>query len=70
MREILIARLLDFKRTEKNFNRDTSRWKYFTFNGDSLKGEKHISEIDFLELSDKDLVRLFETVVMRFYKQM
>lgn len=64
MRQMILDRVEEIKKSNKNFEEDTMRWKTVTI--DSI----HISKADFSKLSDDKLLLVFERIIRRNYLQM
>lgn len=63
MRDIVIERLEELKRTNGNFGKGLMRWTG-KFNG------QHYQDIDFDDLGDEDLLKLLEVILKKYYRQM
>ncbi len=59
MRELILNRIQAIGKVTSNFSATTMRWKNFTFM------EKKLHDIVFEELSDTELLSLFERIVRR-----
>ncbi|HEC65262.1 MAG TPA: hypothetical protein ENI23_08210 [bacterium] len=57
----MLSRLYDIKRREDGFSRDVMKWAKFYFK------KRHISTIDFTLLKDEELLKLFESIMRRYY---
>lgn len=69
MRELIISRLDAMKEKERGFSRiATMRWAnvFIDYKGRTT----HISDVDWNELSDDQLLDTYERVVRRYYSQM
>lgn len=60
IKDIILDRINKIKLEENNFN--SYWWKDIFISYDNII--KHISEIDFNDLPEKDLVRIFEYIIM------
>jgi hypothetical protein len=66
MRELIIARLQEIKEKERGFSRvGTMRWANMYI---SIPTIKHISDVNWNELPDKELLSVFERVIRQYYK--
>lgn len=61
MRTKIITRLLKIKEDEENFQSSWWRYNYVSYNEDT---EELISDVDFTNLNDDDLLRIFEYVLL------
>ena len=69
MRDLIIATLEELKEKENGFSKfGTMRWMnvFAEINGKV----KHISEVEWCELDDETLLKLFERVIRQYYKSM
>lgn len=65
MRELILKRIEEFRKSENNFHRDTTRWRNYT----TVSGMR-IPNFDFSQLSDEDLLREYERLVRQLSKMM
>jgi len=68
MRDLIVARLEELKEKGNGFSRDTMRWKNIFFVINSKP--KHLSEVEWCELDDIELLFLYERVIRQYYKSM
>mgnify|MGYP007016033035 FL=1 len=68
MRDLIVARLEELKEKERGFPRNVMRWAniFVDLNGKTT----HISDVEWCELDDVELLFLFERVIRRFFTQM
>ncbi len=69
MRELIIARLEDLKERENGFS-PLGKYRWINFNVEVNGRLKHLSEIEWCELTDEELLKLFERVIKRYNAQM
>lgn len=65
-RQLILERIKAIKEQENGFPRGVQRWENFSNGTDT----RHISVIDFEQLTDFELVFLFERLIRRYYTQM
>jgi hypothetical protein len=69
MRELILKRIAEFKKNNENFSVELMRWRNFDItNGDGKK--THISCMNFENLNDEELLRMFELIMRRLSKVM
>lgn len=61
MRELILKRIEEIRKSQNDFSKSNSKWKNFS-NG-TVKG--HISDINFTECNDVELLFLFERIIKR-----
>lgn len=63
MRKIVLDRIEKISEYSRSFS--LPKWKdiFISFDKNSVHITKHISEVNFSELSDEDLVRIFEYII-------
>lgn len=66
IRELILKRINEIKDHEHGFKKGTMKWDNF-FTGTE---KRHVSEVNFEEFDDFELVYLFERVVRRYNTQM
>jgi len=66
MKELILKRIEEIRRHENGFRKGTMKWDNFSTGTD----KRHISEMDFSEFNDHDLVFLFERIIRRYNQQM
>ena len=64
MKKIIIDRIEQFKLYEDNFKSKGWENKYVSFTLNNIFETKHISDVNFEILNDKDLVRIFEYIII------
>jgi hypothetical protein len=64
MRERMLLRLNMIRKENNYFLNSTMRWK------DARYGEVHLSNVNFDELTDADLLDIYEMIIRRLYVQM
>lgn len=64
MRDKIIVRLEQIRRQEKNFPKSVQRWRNLRIE------DQHVSDLDFDDLTDEELLIAFEKVIRRLYIQM
>lgn len=73
MRELVLARIEDFKKEHNNFPVYSMRWQDVIFRSLALDNnaiETHISNLKFETLNDADLLEIFEKIIRRHNVQM
>ena len=65
-RKNILERIEEIRNSSNGFSRGTMRWDNFTYDVVKI----HVSEINFEEFPDYDLVLLFERLIKRYYQQM
>jgi len=70
VRDIILARIAVIREIERNFPKDTMKWRNVYFGEAKSTMATHASLTDFTTLSDNALADSFETIVMRYYRQM
>lgn len=65
MREIILKRIEEIKKFENGFSKSIMKWNNFS----SGTIRTHISEMDFNECNDIELLMLFERIIRRRYSQ-
>jgi len=66
MREIILKRIQEIKNHEGGFRKGTMKWDNFS----TGTVKTHVSEFDFNQCSDEELIFLFERLIKRYYTQM
>lgn len=66
LRQLILKRIEEIRKSENNFSKSLMRWQNFS-NG-TVK--THISDMKFEEMSDYDLLFLFERIIRRMSKYM
>jgi hypothetical protein len=68
MRTLIVTRLEELKEKERGFPRNVMRWAntFVEINGKTT----HISDVEWCELDDTELLFLYERVIRRFFTQM
>ena len=66
MRQLMLDRIEQIKRVENGFSKSLMKWKQPLSHGTITK---YAEEINFDELSDNDLLFLFERILRRHYTQ-
>jgi len=68
MRDLIVARLEELKEKERGFPRNVMRWAniFVDLNGKTT----HISDVEWCELDDIELLFLYERVIRQYYKSM
>mgnify|MGYP003441317521 CR=1 FL=1 len=66
MRTLMLKRIEEIRKQEQGFPTSITRWRNFTHGIEN----KHLKDIIFEELSDNDLLFLFERLIRRCYVQM
>jgi hypothetical protein len=64
MRDRLLLRLENIRKEQKYFLNSTIRWKNATY------GDVHLSNVNFEELTDAELLDIYEMIIRRLYVQM
>lgn len=64
LRKQILEKIEEYKFREMNFNKNVMRWQNFQIK------DRHISEVDFTELTDNELIFHFERIVRRVNLQM
>lgn len=64
MKKIIIERIEKFKLDEDNFKSEWWINNFVSFIQNNINVTKHISDVDFNELNDDDLVRIFEYIIL------
>lgn len=66
MRELMLARINVIKKESNGFPKGTMQWDNFS----TGVVKTHISDMNFSEMEDVDLLFLFERLIKRYYSQM
>jgi hypothetical protein len=64
MRDLILKRIEEIRIQEKDFPKDTMRWRNYLIRGN------HISETGFQNLTEESLLEEFERLVVRCSRQM
>lgn len=64
MRDLILKRIEEIRQQERDFSRDTMRWRNYLVHGN------HISETGFQNLTDESLLQEFERLAAHIKKQM
>lgn len=73
MRELVLARINEFKKEHNGFPKSSMRWQHVTYRSlvyDNNTIETHISNLKFETLNDADLLEILEKIIRRHYVQM
>jgi len=62
MRKLILDRLSEIAEKEDGFSFKLMRWRYITINN------THISEVGFNNLTDDDLLKIFEAIIKQANK--
>lgn len=68
MRNLIVDRLEEIRNENSNFCKDNIKWK--KFNVKMNDSEIHISDVDFNDVCNIDLVYLFEKVIKQYSRLM
>jgi len=61
MRELMLKRIEEIRKNNRNFPVSEMRWKNFTHGIEN----KHLHEVDFESLNDTELLMLYERLIRR-----
>ncbi len=68
MRNLIYGRLEEIRNSNNNFNKSSMRWQYFNVTVGDTK--QHISEVNWCDLNDEELLQVFERVIRQINKMM
>jgi hypothetical protein len=64
MRDLILARIQTIKKDEGGFRKENGRWKPIECK------DQHLSEVDFEQLTNVELLEIFERIILRLSRQM
>lgn len=67
---VIMKRLEDLREASGNFPKDTMRWANVKFDTEFQGKNVHVSDLDFRRTTQEELVNIFETVLVRVWRQM